>query len=592
MLPRLFATLLAVALPAAAQETLVVLSPPATHPDDRTRIDVEALFSMAPPGGYLPVRVVAVNQRKTPGSLTLSIESHAGEDSGVDSTFTLDAPEGKSTTRDFIVPLVTALADNGGNAGSNLNLRINGAFGFQSGSLVSNFQPNAPAVLLSEKLYTPNSGELDKEVNSRSSSYYGSHSFAARFEPSRMPEDWRAYSGYDVMILTDEDWSKLAPGARTAILQWIRLGSRLEIHRLSGSPANFSSLGIDTTGTDPAQETAPFGFGTVHLATVGTDFKLAAGSLVTRIFKDVSSLSSSIETDYSRSAWPLHLKFGGRAFSYALFIVVLIAFAVLVGPVNLFVFAKSGKRHKLFITTPIISLATCGVLILLILVNDGIGGRGERIALIEVRPDSGENKAYVLQEQVSRTGVLLGSTMTIREDAAINPVPIAPSPWARLTPGSAGSGMRFTTNLSSEGLVSSGDWFQSRSEQGQLIRAVVPTRGRIEAREGGGPPVLVSTFDFPIARLYYTDRSGGHWTAENLEAGKPVTCNPMIEADFNTAWEAQALTLGQRHRQFLRSVRTDRDRYLALSTSAPAIETLDSIRWTETQTLLTGPAFR
>ena len=587
MLSRFLAATLALALTAAAQETLFILSPQATHRDDRTRIEVEAMFSMAPPSGFLPVRVTAVNQRKTDGTLTLANTSYAGSDCRMESSFSLAAPAGRSTTRDFLVPLATAFADSSGSTSANASIRASGSFGFQSGSLASNFQPGGPAVLLSEKLFTPNSGELDKAVNARTTSYYGSHGFAARFEPSRMPEDWRAYSGYDVMILTDEDWMRLAPGARTAILQWVRLGSRLEIHRIAGSPANFSSLGIDASG-----DTSRFGFGTVHLASVGADLKLAATPLVTRLFKDVRTLGESIENDFSRSAWPLHAKFGMRAFSYALFIIVLIAFGILVGPVNLFVFAKSGKRHKLFITTPLISIATCALLIILILMRDGIGGRGERTALVEVRPDGGENKAYVIQEQVSRTGVLLGSSFVVREDAAITPVPIAKSPWARLTPGDGGAGMRFNANLGSEGLDISGDWFQSRSEQGQLIRAVVPTRGRIEAREGGGPPVLVSTFDFTVERLYYIDRSGGFWTAANLEAGKPVTCDPIAESEFKLAWEAEAKTLGERSRNFLRDARLERDRYLAITTAAPAIDTFDSIRWTETRTLLTGPAFR
>ncbi len=36
---------------AQAQETLINLAPKATHPDDRTQVQVEALFSMAPPAG-------------------------------------------------------------------------------------------------------------------------------------------------------------------------------------------------------------------------------------------------------------------------------------------------------------------------------------------------------------------------------------------------------------------------------------------------------------------------------------------------------------------------------------------------------------
>jgi len=77
-----------------------------------------------------------------------------------------------------------------------------------------------------------------------------------------------------------------------------------------------------------------------------------------------------------------------------------------------------------------------------------------------------------------------------------------------------------------------------------------------------------------------------------MEAGKPVTCEPMIETDFATRWEQEALTLAVRQRGFLRNARSERDRYLAITTTAPGIDTFDSIRWTETRTLLTGPAFR
>lgn len=573
-------------LSAHAQETLINLAPPATHPDDRTQVQVEALFSMAPPSGYLPVRVTATNQRKSDGTFSLNTRSETGNDSQMSSDFSFDVPAEKTTTRDLLVPVATAFSSSSyGSNRSHLQVRSAGSFGYEDGSLTCNFRPDGPAVILSEKLFTPNSGELDKEVNARRGGY-GSFNFAARCEPARLPEDWRAYSGYDVLMLTDDDWTATTPGARASILQWVRLGGSLEIHRLTGSPTTFASLGIPADGAR-----SDFGFGSVALDRTDTAFKLDAASVVKRLFGgSIPSVSREIESDYS-SSWPLHDKFGKRSFSYGIFIVVLVAFGILVGPINLFVFAKSGQRHKLFITTPIISLATCALLIALIFLRDGVGGRGERIVLIEVRPEAGENRAYVLQEQISRTGVLFGSSFGLTEDAWISPVPIAPSPWARLTPGRS-TDARYTARFGDEGLKITGDWFQSRSEQGQLIRAVVPTRGRIEIKGSGGAPVLVSTFDFPVSTIYYTDRSGGFWTATDLKAGTAVTCAPLTKPAFDAAILGERARLGPTHAKLLQSASARPDSFIAVTDDAPAIDTFEAIRWLDTHTILTGPVAR
>jgi hypothetical protein len=574
-------------LPLIAQENLFREVPKATHPKDQTEIEVDALFSMPPPTGYLPVRVTVVNQRKSDGEITITStsSSHSGsDDSQISSEVSLNSAEGSTNTYDLIIPVTTILNYGGYSRGSYVNINMSGSFGRNQGGIQSNYADDASAVMMSEKLHTPNASKLDAELN-KSGSRYGSPTFAGRFDPMKMPEDWRPYSGYDVFLMTDDDWNQVGAGARNAILQWCRLGGELVIYRLNDS-TSYSSLGIDT-------QDSSFGYGNIRLDTIDSSLALDAPSLVNRFTKKptLPPLNTSIRKDYSGS-WPLHGSFGRTKFAYGIFIVVLIAFGILVGPVNLFVFAKSGMRHKLFITTPIISLGTSALLIVLILLKDGTGGRGERIALIEVRPDSGENNAYVLQEQISRTGVLLGGSFSLSESAAITPVPISESPWARLTPSNGGGGMRYTAKFDDGKLAVTGDWFQSRSEQGQLIRAVIPTRGRIEIKEGGGPPVLLSTFEFPIETLYYVDRGNNFWVARNLKPGTNTTCTQLTVADFNDAIRDQSAKLGDRHRRMLDSASRRPDHYIAITDEAPAVESFDSIKWTNTHTILTGPTLR
>jgi amino acid transporter len=101
-------------------------------------------------------------------------------------------------------------------------------------------------------------------------------------------------------------------------------------------------------------------------------------------------------------------------------IVFITAFAAIVGPLNLYWLAGGARRHRLFWTTPLISLAASLLLVVVILLQDGFGGVGKRVLLTYILP--GEKKAVVLQEQVTRTGVLLGREFDVQEDVFLTPL--------------------------------------------------------------------------------------------------------------------------------------------------------------------------
>jgi hypothetical protein len=308
----------------------------------------------------------------------------------------------------------------------------------------------------------------------------------------------------------------------------------------------------------------------------------------------MTPMNEAIRTDFS-GAWQTKSEFGDQRYNYGLFILILVGFGVLVGPVNLFVFAKSGQRHRLFITTPLIALGTSVLLIALIILIDGFGGRGMRTVLMEVRPDDGENSAYLLQEQVSRTGVLLGGGFTVNEPAVITSVPLASSQWARLTDANEGGGMRYEEKFEDGKLEVDGDWFQSRSEQGHFVRAVVPTRGRIEGSTESGTPSFLSTFDFPITTLYYQDNAQAWWKAENVVPGKTFTCTSAAPEEVFAFVDEATKRLAARTQRVLSlkkgsaSLHDRPGHFIALTENAPAVDTLKGIDWTKTRTYITGP---
>jgi len=225
------------------------------------------------------------------------------------------------------------------------------------------------------------------------------------------------------------------------------------------------------------------------------------------------------------------------------------------------------------------------VLVGLIILQDGFGGSGRRLVLMEVRPDGDQNAAFIHQEQVSRTGVLTRSGFTVDTPAFFSPVPIATSPWARFTTSNA----KGTFNLQPSGasLEASGDWFQSRSEQGHLLSAVIPTRGRIESTSN--PEQMVSTFDFPIETLFYTS-DGKQWLrADKIETGKSFKLTPIEFSMADPEIMELENSFTKRNRELFSSVRKRPGHFIAVTDAAPAINTHPGVRWQETKTVITGP---
>lgn len=569
---RTLLVLLALLLTVSAQETMIR---EVFDPKTDTHVEVLALFTQPSRSGFFPVRVKVANNLANDRSVRLDFQSHAYYDSRIQSksSFSLTAPAGKTITRDIMVPLCSApsaLADQ-----MNFSVNLTGSLGDAHNAINCQTAPVDPAVLLSEALFTPNASALDAATGKGSGSRYGNHNFAGKFDPKQLPDDWLAFSGYDSVLMTETDWSNVPAGGRNAIVSWMMLGGQLVI--FSESNPSQASLGIPE---DP-------GYGSFVLSPVSSDLKLDPKKTLKTVSaaNPVRMRQKAINDDFNGS-WPLQKHFGAQSFQYGVFIAVLVIFGILVGPVNLFVLAKSGRRHRLFITTPLISLGASLILIALIIFQDGFGGDGARRVLMEVRPDAGRNAAFLHQEQISRTGILMSSRFPVDPACMFAPVPIAKSRWARYTTDHNTRG-NFPLQPDGGKMAASGDWWQSRSEQGHILSAVVPSRGRIE--RSSAPNTFVSTFDFPIETLYFLDDSKQWHRAESISTGKPFTLTPIDATMAGPAIAKEAMAFTTRNRELLERAKKRPDHFIAVTGRAPAIDTHPGIRWKETRTVITGP---
>ena len=562
---------LALAIQVSAQETLIR---EVYDAKTDTHVEVLALFSKPSHGGFLPVRVKIANNLLTDRPIRLSFNSGTTYSGGnhASSSFDFTAPAGKTVTRDILVPLSPEAS---GYNWSNVETQLSGSLGSANNSLSAIPENNRPAVLLSEALFTPNASSLDGALASGGSSYGGRNEFSAKFDPKQLPDNWLAFSGYDSVLMTDTDWLNTPSSSKNAITAWVRLGGQLVI--FSTSSADAKALGLPEDAS----------FGSVRIKSIPSDLKLDPKPTLDLVDTGNPNKTRNvyIASDFD-GKWPLQNHFGSQTFRYGLFIAVLIIFAIVVGPINLFVFAKSGQRHKLFITTPLISLVASLILIGLIIIQDGFGGSGMRRVLMEVRPDGDQNAAYVQQEQFCRTGVLTGSRFTINEPCAFTPVPIATSRWARFT---NGGDTRGSFNLQpDEGKMDiSGDWFQSRSEHGHILSAVISTRGRIESTDT--PHTFLSTFEFPIETLYHCDKDGQWYRADSITTGKRFTLTSVDFSMVDPAIRKEIDGFAGRNKETLRRIYQRPGCYVAITNQAPGVATHPGIRWQETRTIITGP---
>jgi hypothetical protein len=590
--------------------------------DDKTSsvVEVISVFSFVPPSGYAPLRVKAVNN--TGADLTVAVNtvaegaSNSGNAHELESRFSFTAPAGKTTEREFLVPLCTNFRLS---PYSVPGLRTNILAGDRSDTFRFNCggYGGLPFTAFSSALAAKTIGDINSAAGSTGSGYrYGNENFAGLYDPAQLSADWRAYSGLDVLAMSSDEWAVLQSGVKSAVLQWVKLGGSLNIYSKAGGQG-LTTLNIPVqgrAGQGPGYGGDAYALGNGRVcdiqwdgieldAGVATDYQPAtSGGLPAGVRRQEygSALSSyEPETRNSRSSptpTPLVAALGEKNFAAWQVGVILFIFGIVVGPVNLFYFAGRGRRHRLFFTTPVISLAAAALLLLVIFFQDGTGGRGSRASLVYL--DAGENAAFIHQMQVSRTGVLFGSAFTLEDAAVLNMALLPESRWTRLKGGSHHGYYGYSSSSRSEPQRYSiqekncgGDWFQSRSEQAQFVDAVQSTRGRIDLKPGSNPPAITSTIPATLERVCYLDDSGKYWgSSDSVTTGADVVLTEISGQQFHD-WRDEALSMLPSELRPAIATHSIRNFFYAASSDPAAgiVETLDSIKWENSTVFLYGP---
>ena len=557
--------------------SVTVISAAPTHrvgtaADSGITINVTPWYDAKPIHGYLPVEVVIENGSGQAGQWQFSsaYNSYGAGTTGSSHSIAVDA--GRTGTVTLMCP-AGALVSHRATAYGDLRFTVSGPgvrINYAGTVPVKTVRTGGEWTFVGYSAMLANSYPWLRSVTSASS---GSavDTVGTEVKPEDQPEDWRGLMAMSAYGMRELEYEKLTGGQKAALVDYLLQGGQVIVCCADDAAAKrvMESLGGRVDG-----ERVKLGLG--QLIVTRTN---AAENTVRKYFT-TEGRDESLEkvlSDQRGESRAMIDAVGPLSTVSGFVFAFMLLFAILVGPVNLFVWADATRRHRLFITTPIISLVASAVLGLVILFQDGFGASGQRLTLAVMVPE--QKRLVIRQEQGSRSGVLWGNGFTVTEPCAIHQIQHAAAPSAQQQ-----------QSFEEQGNRRGGDWFQSRSVQMQTLQSVRGSRGAIHLKSGeenGAAPSVLSSYDLRLAKVYLKAADGKMWEAQDLAPGEKKALKP-------SPWTAKSPELGAAlvDRAF-REATTNSTYAVAFiaDVDAPklALGTLEQVKWQRDEAVLVGP---
>jgi len=550
-------------------------------------------FSDLPPGGCVPYEVTIRNDRNAAGTWRVTFQASATIAPTGPTYYEQDLTVAPNATGVFDLAVPLPPVGEHGNPTLSIGIRgpgykdsVDPFFGYVYSNSSNSSMPFC--VIGNDVLGNAGTGPLESFYKGTSETYYGS-----AIQASSMPTDWRALTGVARIILRDSEWLSLNSSQRGAIGDYIAQGGHLVLLTSDNLDTRVPQLQLPTPDGKPGA----YGFGQVAVQNV-TAFPPDVTVLQNLIEHDTANPARQIDFDFS--TWGLRDKVGSFTVHTGLILSFVLVFGAVIGPVNLFVFARGKNRFRLFWTTPLISILASAALIVGILITDGLGGTGKQLITLFSLPDA--NRAAVIQEQVARTAVLFSNRWHNDQDYFISPVSDTSMNNAAASAGYRGYTPR--ANLAAEsdtylqiGHDYSGNWFRSRSVSGQYLQAMRPSRSSLTVlnaaavNDGKEPPIVLSSFPGILARVFVIDHQGHVWTCEGVAPGRKQTCATATKEAYSDFWANTCGDAGGKLRPLLTAAANHAGYFYAYGAPDPSegLSTTSEIRWEPVTGIYLGP---
>ncbi|MCC5844118.1 MAG: hypothetical protein JJU05_07695 [Verrucomicrobia bacterium] len=491
----------------------------------RVHITFSSMLEAAPLRGYVPLRIQIRNHSPQPSSWDFRFASSLNwnMEQGASRTAFRAELEG-SEERVFEVMLPVHPSPSGGSSpriqatlfGPGINNNTLSLWGGGGG-----WRSSERFYAISRSLAGRNQSALQQAISGGSGR--GGDDTVAIISLEDLSDDPRAYSGIDVILLTLGEWNGLERGHRYVLRQWAARGGQLLLATKGENPAPLELPEWSDSGIR-------LGWGQVLPVKLEGEL-LNPEDIKTRTHAFSGPYPLNDNSVFQSGQWTLRREIPDLNPPLGLLFLFVFAIAILLGPVNVITALRQKKAVRLLWVTPLASVVLSLILITGIVLVDGFGGYGHRVATVFLMP--GDNLEIVHQEQVARTGVLLQRAFNVAPGTVMLPVNTEHlnRPFGHFT---------------LDGHRWDGDWFRSRSIQGQLLQISRPSRGRIELIRGPGGPQIFSEVDARLQTLFLKDSDGGYWTVNDLHAGQRKALQPATQAEARAFVESLRLRRDER----------------------------------------------
>jgi len=406
--------------------------------------------------------------------------------------------------------------------------------------------------------------------SSSSSAYQGPTVLRSELEATGWSESWLAFTPFDLVVLSRGDLAAMNAAQQNALRSYVETGGGLMVLGLSELPKAWQS-GAQTVFSYPRYggwHRFAIGFGQLVFTGTGNIAALDRDqvNMARELARECGQVWQSMPTEgNANSEFPVvedaRIPVRGIVF-------IMLAFILVVGPVNIFLCARANKRIAMLWTIPLISFVTCAVVFGYSLMSEGITPttRTEALTLL----DQAAHRATTLARQAFYTPLTPGDGLRYSHDTEVTPL---------VDVNRYNGGNSRELELSQAQHLTRG-WITARVPAHFALRKSETRRERLQVqRLPDGRVSVLNGLGADIQALWFRDDKGRLFKGEGLKAGQNVVLvldstipqsAPVnnLAGMYQGSWSAISESLTNAPGNYLRP-----STYLAVLAEAPFIET-------------------
>ena len=344
--------------------------------------------------------------------------------------------------------------------------------------------------------------------SSGSTTYQGPTILRSELEASGWSESWLAFTPFDLVVMSRTDLAAMTAAQQSALWSYVEAGGGLAVLGLTELPKAWQSA-VGRTVNNARIGKANAGFGhclMVNAASIAGLDRIQVDAL-RELAREGGQVWQSMPTEgNANNEFPVieDIRIPVRGIVF-----IMLAFILVVGPLNIFFCARANRRTAMLWTIPLISFITCAIVFGYSLMSEGITPslRTEAITVL----DQAAHRAATLARQAFYTPLTPGGGLRYSHDTEVTPL---------VEVNRYNGGNSRELELSQSQHLTRG-WITARVPAHFALRKAETRRERITVQKlPDGRVTVVNGLGADIQTFWLRDDKGRLFKGEGLKAGQ------------------------------------------------------------------------